>query len=498
MRCAWPAMPTSEKIIDMPRLPYDNFIKHMGIGTYRLLPTIIVALAASESWANYPPVVSSLAAQSYEVVMGQSTVLSAQVTDPDGDPLNFLWSASGGSIAGSGITATWTAPLRGGTCGMTLTVTDSGGLSATRSLTLQSVPALYLFSIPTPGRPARVAADTKGNIYTTVPDRGEVEIFDQSGILRGTIQDLFRPLGIAVGNGRIYVGDQGFHEVRVFDMDGTYLQSLGSGRDQVSKPSALAVDPASGRIYVSDGEEGLIKVFSPGTGDFLFSFGRTANGDARLQYPSGIAINQAQGKIMVADFDASSIKAYDLTGGGFSWLMGPYTAPMYVEMSFGGPVPPQPSLTDSVPARLEGLAMNSRGWFFGTETTLSVVEVFDAGGNFLAILGGEGNGPEQLKTPTDVAVDSQNRLVVADSGNSRVQVYGLAGYVARHPEVLPPPQEPPPVVLRGPGGQGGGGLTGRGIGCSCSLGGGSDDFLNALQWAVFVLFLAALKRRRAP
>lgn len=463
---------------------------------------VLLLFFASPALANSLPIVSSFTSESSEVFLGQTIPLYAQASDPDGDLLTFIWTSSAGSITGSGPTASWTAPLLGGQYGVTVTATDTLGASASQSLVLWAVPAKYLFTIPGVGRAARVAVDVRGNIYATLPGQGEVRVFDSAGRPQGTIQTLWKPVGIAVDRGRLYIGDEGFRDVRVFDGNEILLMTLGSGRGEVTRPGAISVNPVSGLVYVSDGEEGLVKVFSPTTGELLFSFGRPADDEAMLMYPGGMAVDVSQGRLIVADFDASSLKVFDLGSGHFNRIFGPYTAPLYVPQVFGTPTPPQPSLSDSVPARFEGLAVGPRGWIFGVETTMSVVEVFDGDGNFLAVLGGEGDGLGRLQTPTDAAIDGQNRLVVADAGNSRIQVYGLAEYFSIHPGVVPPPitphptVQPPPEYHSPPQVKERAHPLGRTIGCSCSLAKdrGFDPFLNLLPWIMPGIVLVILRK----
>src|SRR5690606_19062436 len=51
-----------------------------------------------------------------------------------------------------------------------------------------------------------------------------------------------------------------------------------------------------------------------------------------------------------------------------------------------------------------------------------------ADGKFIRTIGGEeGEGPGQLKVPHGVAVDSQGRIIVNDSGNQRISVFDRDG-----------------------------------------------------------------------
>ena len=62
---------------------------------------------------NTPPVVTGVSAEPEEIKVGESTTLTARASDPEGDPLSYTWSISGGGgeISGSGTQVTWTAPV---------------------------------------------------------------------------------------------------------------------------------------------------------------------------------------------------------------------------------------------------------------------------------------------------------------------------------------------------------------------------------------------------
>jgi len=76
---------------------------------------------------NRNPVISSLIAKPTTVLpQGQSTI-SCIASDPDGDTVNYGWTASDGRVTGVGDRVTWTAPDREGTFAITVTVDDGKG-----------------------------------------------------------------------------------------------------------------------------------------------------------------------------------------------------------------------------------------------------------------------------------------------------------------------------------------------------------------------------------
>ena len=85
---------------------------------------------------NHPPAIDSLTAEPQRVKKAKTSTIKCLATDPDGDELTYTWSASGGSISGKGSVATWVAPDTYGTYNITVTVTDSRGGQATKSVAI--------------------------------------------------------------------------------------------------------------------------------------------------------------------------------------------------------------------------------------------------------------------------------------------------------------------------------------------------------------------------
>lgn len=56
------------------------------------------------------------------------------------------------------------------------------------------------------------------------------------------------------------------------------------------------------------------------------------------------------------------------------------------------------------------------------DPTESFLQVYNADGEFLFKFGSHGEGNGQFNAPTGVAVDANGNIIVADWGNSRIQV----------------------------------------------------------------------------
>jgi outer membrane protein OmpA-like peptidoglycan-associated protein len=72
------------------------------------------------------------------VQVGQSSAVTADAQDPDGDTLTYRWSAPTGTFQNAGDRQTrWTAPQQEGAVPATVTVTDGRGGTASDTVTIQ-------------------------------------------------------------------------------------------------------------------------------------------------------------------------------------------------------------------------------------------------------------------------------------------------------------------------------------------------------------------------
>ena len=89
---------------------------------------------------NQSPAISNVTANPAEVVSGGSTIIIAAAADPDDDPLTYSWSASEGTITGTGRQVTWVSSDKSGNINIGVTVKDNRGGQATGSVTVNVLP----------------------------------------------------------------------------------------------------------------------------------------------------------------------------------------------------------------------------------------------------------------------------------------------------------------------------------------------------------------------
>jgi hypothetical protein len=86
--------------------------------------------------ADHPPAIAGLEAPEMIIPSGACQIVCI-ASDRDGDALSYNWSASGGSISGTGASVNWTAPNSAGSYNVTVTVTDGRGEEVTKQIAIE-------------------------------------------------------------------------------------------------------------------------------------------------------------------------------------------------------------------------------------------------------------------------------------------------------------------------------------------------------------------------
>ena len=230
------------------------------------------------------------------------------------------------------------------------------------------------------------------------------------------------PAGVAFGpGGRIYVADQGNARLLAFGPAGGRADDVaanGTGpAGPLQSPADVAADPRSGLVAVAD--NGTIVLIGGGIDGGALRIGSRGDGPAQFKMPHGVALDRL-GRILVADTFNGRVQVLEGDGSHLFDIRGS----------------PEPGGGLLLPF---GVASGPHGKIFVADSGRNRVQAFDHAGRFVTEFGrfgggdgGDGDGG-QLDSPRDVSVYPDGRVAVADSGNSRVQVFEQADPIPPRP-----------------------------------------------------------------
>jgi DNA-binding beta-propeller fold protein YncE len=269
-----------------------------------------------------------------------------------------------------------------------------------------------------------------------VGDAQRVQVFDAEGAFKrqwggyGSGPGQFSQIsGIAIdaASRHVIVGDSS-GRIQAFDAAGGYL--FETGNTCITKPcgygrfdylTGVAVDPASGNIFATDSGNSRIQMFDR-NGHFLGQFGSLGNGPGQFDSPHSI-VSDAMGNLLVGDRsriqtfrpDGTQVQSigtltYDRVFGAEAWTT---VAGLVREPT--------------------GLAVNAvDGSIVVADHGNARLQVFDAEGRFVKIIGGSGTGDGRFMEPWAVAIDVATQdIVVADVYTGRIQVFDRNGGFVR-------------------------------------------------------------------
>jgi sugar lactone lactonase YvrE len=246
-----------------------------------------------------------------------------------------------------------------------------------------------------------------------------------------------RPSGLAIDqNGNVYLADTLARTVRRVGTDGLISNFAGNGEKgstgdggaasqaRLNDPTGVAVDSA-GNLYIADTGNHVIRKVTNGqistvAGSFVagFSGDNGAATAARLNFPTGVAVDSA-GNLYIADTGNNRLRRVSngqistIAGSGIAGFTGDngaatsaqLNAPTGVAVSSDGSII---YIADQKNHRVRRVSGN-------TITTFA--------GNGNPVFGGDGGqaSAASLNQPTSVALDPDNNLVIADTGNDRLR-----------------------------------------------------------------------------
>jgi ABC-type multidrug transport system ATPase subunit/sugar lactone lactonase YvrE len=279
---------------------------------------------------------------------------------------------------------------------------DSPVEGKTMPLTVARIDALPVVgaALPTP----RALTVTPMDDLLVLDDKGRVLVYGPSGTLNRSWEmpahDVGNPEGIVVlRNGHIAVADTHYHRVVIFDEQGGVVGMFGEegeGPGQFIYPADVAQDP-HGFLYVSEyGGNDRVQKFTE-SGEFVVQFGTVGTDPGQFQRASGLLWHAKT--LYVADAINNRIQAFRDDGTFLRVVTDPAAGAL--DYPYEVALAPDASL-------------------FIVEYKAGRVTKISLDGTVLGRFGETGRDVGQFWTPWGLAVTSDGRIFVADTGNRRI------------------------------------------------------------------------------
>jgi sugar lactone lactonase YvrE len=252
--------------------------------------------------------------------------------------------------------------------------------------------------------PYDIAWDGFSRLFVADSRNRRIQVFDTEGNLLEIFEDktIIVPSGVTVDPfGNFYVSDNFNCTVRAFSPDGQLMWASGQedqcgGRDEeLNGPNGIAIGP-DGNIYVADTLNNRVQILSP-SGEYR----HTLNKSGTLTRPKGVSIDSS-GFAYVSDLN-----------GIHKFFQGYNQYPEWtIAENFNSPF------------GISNDPKNSSFWI-ADEKGQSLFR-FTEDGRLLNQFG-LGNSSSIINTPTDISLDNNGVVIVADQGNQRIAWFDADG-----------------------------------------------------------------------
>lgn len=222
----------------------------------------------------------------------------------------------------------------------------------------------------------------------------------------GGVGQLYNPDGVCCSDGLVYVVDCSNHRVQVFDVDGSFVRSIGrrgSRPGEMHHPSGVCC--VDNEIFVSDYNNHCVHVFLC-EGSFVRTISCKGVGPSELRNPYGLCC--VDDLLYVNDHGNHRVQVFRTNGS--------YVRSIYMSNKDGEDESFHPS----------GICHND-GLLFVSDYRKHRVLVFRLDGTYVRSMGSKGSAStSHLYHPTGICCH-EGRLFVSDYSNHRVQVFSYDG-----------------------------------------------------------------------
>lgn len=167
--------------------------------------------------------------------------------------------------------------------------------------------------------PINLSIDDDGTRYVTDTLRNQVLVYNSNGDYLTAIgrKDEFKPTDVAVTTNRLYITDLSAHAVKVYGKaDRKFLFSIpvatNVAQGKLFSPVNLALDKVNNRLLVSDLGGFAVQIYDL-DGKYLNTIGSQGVGMGRFSRPKGVAVDR-EGITYVVDASVQVVQMFDRQG----------------------------------------------------------------------------------------------------------------------------------------------------------------------------------------
>lgn len=262
--------------------------------------------------------------------------------------------------------------------------------------------------------PVRLVLAPDGDLLLSDYNSQSVLIIDSLSLgVKRIIEIEGRPVGVNSDGRLVYVGNETTGNVEVYSKNGKLRATIGNG--EIGLPNDIAVDHATGQLFVVDAEAHHVRIFDAhGQNAGIIP---AAGVNEQLAYPTALTIDQDAQLVYVSDQGPSvdglsfrnrnaRVRIYRYNGTYVDTLSGAFSRP-------------------------QGLTLNQDGYLYLADGMRGQVLVFDLlSKNLVKTIGSPGTGAGQLSLPLDVVIiPDSGDLLVTNNRAGRLELFVGGGIV---------------------------------------------------------------------
>ncbi len=256
-------------------------------------------------------------------------------------------------------------------------------------------------------QPTDLVVSSTGTIYIVDGVNNKISAYDERGQFlfsfgkTGSGPGEFNaPVGIGIAsNNDLFIADRGNRRVQFFDSKGTFKGLIDLSKHGVV-PIDVAFDSVNRLCFITDNKKHRIVVFNT-AGQFVREWGERGEQDYDFRYPATIWLRNEY--LYIADVLNSRVSVYTKMGN-FIRKVGQW-----------GVLPGQFF-------RPKGVAVDDAGNVYISDSYIDIIEVFNANGKFLYVLGDGRGNIQRFTSPGGIFIKG-NKLFVTEMLENRVSVF---------------------------------------------------------------------------